>query len=75
MELPSLMAFDAITIFVDHDVTKATIFAPVTPLLQLTARLLSIIIMYGNVSVSPINLSRIVVPNLPLHSLVTSVSF
>jgi len=62
-ELPKSDGFDAIAVFVNHDVTKAAVFCPLSLYYQqLTAWLPSIVITYGNISVSLVNSYRIVVP-------------
>src|SRR5882762_6752768 len=63
IELPTSCRYDAIAVFVDHDVTKAAVFTPAPQPSPLIKPPPSIAIMFGNASASPKSSYLIVVPS------------
>jgi len=74
-ELPPSLGFDAIAVFIDHDVTKAAVIAPCHTTITATQQHNSIAIMSGSASASHANSSPIEVLNsLPPSLLSCAVS-
>jgi hypothetical protein len=74
-ELPPSLGFDAITVFVEHDVTKAMVIVPALPPSLLNKQPNSIKTIFGTVSDSPVNSSLIVAPNSLPYSPKNSATF